>query len=42
MLRHNHAFESASLFDTGLVEDQTEVLVEIVDDFGEKRFIPWT
>jgi exodeoxyribonuclease V beta subunit len=37
---HNHAFESASLFDTGLVEDQTEVLAEIVDDFWRKTFYP--
>jgi len=37
---HNHAFESASLFDTGLVEDQTEVLAEIVDDFWRRIFYP--
>jgi exodeoxyribonuclease V beta subunit len=37
---HNHAFESASLFDTGLVEDQTEVLTEIVDDFWRRIFYP--
>jgi exodeoxyribonuclease V beta subunit len=37
---HNHAFESASLFDTGLIEDQTEVLSEIVDDFWRRTFYP--
>jgi exodeoxyribonuclease V beta subunit len=37
---HNHAFESASLFDTGLVEDQTEVLAEIGDDFWRRIFYP--
>jgi exodeoxyribonuclease V beta subunit len=37
---HNHAFESASLFDTGLVEDETEVLSEIVDDFWRRTFYP--
>jgi len=35
---HNHAFESGSLFDTGLVEDQTEILSEIVDDFWRQTF----
>lgn len=37
---HNHAFESASLFDTALVEDQTDLLLEIVDDFWRKIFYP--
>lgn len=37
---YNHAFESSSLFDTRLVEDQTEVLLEIVDDFWRKNFYP--
>ncbi|OPY82133.1 MAG: RecBCD enzyme subunit RecB [Syntrophorhabdus sp. PtaU1.Bin153] len=30
---HNHAFESGSLFDTGLMEDQGAILQEIVNDF---------
>lgn len=37
---YNHAFESSSLFDTGLVEDQTDVLSEIVDDFWRRTFYP--
>jgi exodeoxyribonuclease V beta subunit len=37
---YNHAFESASLFDTELVEDQTQVLSEIVDDFWRRKFYP--
>jgi exodeoxyribonuclease V beta subunit len=37
---YNHAFESASLFDTGLVEDQTEILSEISDDFWRRNFYP--
>jgi exodeoxyribonuclease V beta subunit len=37
---HNHAFESASLFDTALVEDQTEMLLEIADDFWRRTFYP--
>jgi exodeoxyribonuclease V beta subunit len=34
----DNAFESASLFDTELVTDQTEWLQEIVDDFWRMRF----
>ena len=37
---YNHAFESASLFDTSLVEDQTEILSEISDDFWRRNFYP--
>lgn len=39
---HNHAFESGSLFDTALMEDQTEILRQITDDFWRKNFYPMT
>ncbi|OPY64319.1 MAG: RecBCD enzyme subunit RecB [Syntrophorhabdus sp. PtaU1.Bin050] len=39
---HNHAFESASLFDTGLMEDQGAVLQEIVNDFWRTYVYPMT
>lgn len=37
---HNHAFESASFFDTALAEDETDLIHEIVDDFWRKTFYP--
>ncbi|OPX93936.1 MAG: RecBCD enzyme subunit RecB [Syntrophorhabdus sp. PtaB.Bin006] len=39
---HNHAFESGSLFDTGLMEDQGTVLQEIVNDFWRTNVYPMT
>ncbi|NLW35374.1 MAG: exodeoxyribonuclease V subunit beta [Syntrophorhabdus aromaticivorans] len=37
---HNHAFESGSLFDTGLMEDQGAVFQEIVNDFWRTNVYP--
>src|SRR5512136_431293 len=35
---HNHAFESGSLFDTELLEDETDMIKEMVHDFWRINF----
>ena len=35
---HNHAFESGSLFDTELIEDESDLLREVVHDFWRIKF----
>jgi exodeoxyribonuclease V beta subunit len=35
---HNHAFESGSLFDTELIEDENELFRELLNDFWRMKF----